>query len=118
VISVNEIKEDNYSHIGKETKITGDITFSGDTHVNAHIEGTIHHTSGHHLTLEYHSLINGSIHGHNVTIMGQFTGDIICTGKVVIYPTAKVQGSIQCEQLVVQPGAHLEIKGQTINTPL
>lgn len=117
MISVNEIKEDNYSHLGRNTIIKGEITLAGDTHINALLEGTITHTTGENLTLEYHSQVKGTLHGHNLTIMGEFTGDIICDGKVTIYPTARVKGTIECEQLIVQPGAHLEITGKTLNAP-
>lgn len=110
MIQLDDIKESNYSLIGKECYIKGDITLVGNTHIYSKIDGDITHTDNSTLVLEYSARIKGNINATDVVIIGKFKGKLVATGKVIIQPTARVTGEIECHNLIVQPGAFLEIK--------
>ncbi len=60
-----------------------------------------------------HCTFIGNINCHNIEIHGQFEGTLKASGLVAIFPPASVTGDIQSEQLVVYPGAILNINGHT-----
>ncbi len=111
MIQTTEIHESNYSLLGKHCKIQGDLTLRGTTHIFSEIKGSIKHSDDSTLILEHCSNVEGSITGTDVILIGTFNGTIHASGKVIIQPTAKVTGEINCQNLVVQPGAFLEITG-------
>ena len=111
MIKQDDIKESTYSLFGKGSYIKGNLTLVGNTHIYSTIEGDITHTDGSNLILEYSSKITGNIQGTDIVITGTFKGNLTSTGKVIIQPTAHVTGQIDCKNLIVQPGAFLEITG-------
>ena len=105
------IKNLDFTFIGKNSNLKGDFIFSNDTKIAGSIEGKITMNSNAKLTIEIGSNINGIIEGFDIEVYGEFNGDIISKGKVVIFPTGCIEGKIVAKGLEVFPGAILNIAG-------
>ena len=106
-----ELQKLDYSIIGKDCIHKGDFTFNGTTYISGQIEGTIHLNEHDHITINPTGVVLGSIHCGDITIKGQFNGDLFSSGSVILEPTANVKGRIKSRNLVVSPGAVLNIEG-------
>ena len=107
------IQEQNFSYLGKGSKITGQFQLSGNTRISCEIDGEISMIDDADLFIEPNASFIGNIHCHNIEIHGQFEGTLKATGLVAIFPPASVTGDIQSDKLVVYPGAILNINGHT-----
>lgn len=102
-----------YTTIGKSSHLKGTFEFIGPTYLLGKIEGDIHLLEKSKLTIEIGAEINGKVEGHDIEIYGQCVGEIKSTGKVILYPTAIVQGTIIAANLEILPGAVVNINGHT-----
>jgi len=107
------IKDQNFSYLGKNSKMSGKFHLSGNTRISCDIDGEITMTDKSDLFIEPCASFIGTIHCHNIEVHGQFEGSLKASGIVSIYPPACVTGDIQCENLLVYPGAILNIDGHT-----
>ncbi len=107
------IKDQNFSYLGKGSKITGQFQLSGSTRISCHIDGDISMLDESDLYIEPAASFIGNINCHNIEIHGQFEGTLKASGLVSIFPPASVTGDIQSESLEIYPGAILNINGQT-----
>ena len=106
----NGFQEKDFTFIGTRTLIEGILKLSGKTHINGHISGELHIEDKSLLTFETYSSFKGDVFCHDLEVYGNLDGSIQATGKVIIYPPAKVSGKIKSENLVIYPGAQVEIK--------
>lgn len=103
----------NFTHIGKEADLKGELIFKNATRIAGNITGNIIMENNSKLTLEIGSRTVGNINGQDIEIYGTLEGEIIATGNVVIFPTGVVEGKIIAKGLEVYPGANLNIIGHT-----
>lgn len=103
----------SYTFIGLGTNVQGTITFKGDTKVAGNLKGEIRMQGESPLSVEPTGHINGTIYCDNLFVYGSIEGDIRATGRVVIYPSANVQGQVQAESLVIHPGSVVNMDGRT-----
>ena len=107
------LKDQNFSYLGKGSKVKGEFYLRGVTHILSHLEGDIVMEDQSDVSIEHEGAVKGSIKCNNLEIYGKFEGDLNSVGKVVIYPTASVSGKVQAKSLTVHPGASLNIQGHT-----
>lgn len=106
------IQNQNFTSIGKNTKLQGYFFFQGPTHLLGNLEGEIE--SDGKIVLDINSKTNAKIKCIDLDIYGHFTGEIDAKGLVVIYPTAFVDGKLKSLSLEILPGAQVNITGHTI----
>ncbi len=104
----------DFSFFGKNCHMKGHFELKGPVKIQSSLEGEIDHTGEDLLCIEPEGKINGDIRCHDVHIFGEFDGNIVARGRVTLYPTAIVSGSIQSSKLIIHPGAVLNIKGNTV----
>ena len=112
------IKSLEFTLLGKECNLKGDFSFNGHTRIAGHLEGEISLEDDSILCIESTGSIEGSIKCQDLEIYGQFNGDIKSSGKVTIFPPARVYGSLRAKNLEVYPGAILNLDGFTDDSPL
>jgi cytoskeletal protein CcmA (bactofilin family) len=110
------IKNLEFSLIGKECHLKGNFSFNGHTRIAGHLEGEIILENDAILSIEPEGSITGNIHCKDLEIYGRFDGEISSLGKVTIYPPAEVNGVLKSKNLAVYPGAILNLDGYTDNT--
>jgi len=108
-----DISNQNFSLLGKGSKIQGSFIFSGVTRLNSLIDGEITMQTLDDLSIEKDAIIKGNIKCHNLNIYGNFEGNILASGKVSLYPCAILKGKINASQLEIHPGALVEFEGHT-----
>lgn len=88
--SVNLEAQDNMDSLDS-------MILSGDQQGNFYAHGTI--------TVTVDSHISGTIATTNGIIKGKITGDITCTGELLVEPTAIIEGNITAKTIDIRPGS-------------
>lgn len=108
------LKDQDFVFFGFKSKLKGSFQLQGISHIAGEVEGEIIMEDQKLLTLEPTSIVNGKIFCHDVEIFGTFIGEIEATGKVSVFPSAYIQGSINSNSLSIHPGAQLNMEGKTL----
>jgi len=111
-----DISEQDFSFLGKGSKIKGEFKLMGPTHLNSFVEGDIEMIDNSDLSIEKDGSVTGRIKCHNIDIYGHFEGVLEASGRIVVYPSAGIKGEINASGLVVHPGATLNVDAHTENT--
>lgn len=99
------------SKIGTAMKVRGEVTCSEGLVVAGELEGRF---SGSDLTIEATGLVSGTVFGERIECAGRIEGNIV-TRSLVLTRTACHVGTVETEDLVVQPGAILDCALQSGN---
>lgn len=109
-----QLRQQNFSFVGKNSRIKGDLLLEGTTILACHVEGEIQMQKKSSLTVEPESIVKGEIKCHDLDVYGRVQGDIDSTGLVTFHPTSSFRGKIRAQKLVVKPGADLDMDGHTV----
>jgi cytoskeletal protein CcmA (bactofilin family) len=109
-MSENFLEHTEFNVIGLGTHLSGQIALSGHTTIYGKIEGKIKAQPQQITIFERSSEILGDFEGGHLEIHGIFIGQIISSGIVSLKPSARVEGSIQSQQMIVYPGALLNLE--------
>lgn len=91
------------SVLGKSIQINGTVKSKGSLRIDGSAEGSIE--SDAEVMVGETAVLNCNITAQDVTIAGQVTGDIVCTGRLELLPTAKLKGDVTVGSLVISEGA-------------
>ena len=82
--------------IGQQTRIEGDVHFSGGLHVDGRIKGNIIAVDGSTslLTVSEHGDIEGDVRVPTVILNGTVTGDVHSEERIELAAKAKVNGNV------------------------
>lgn len=106
-----DLRDQDFSFLGKNSSFSGVFNLNGPTHLASQIEGEIYVKNNFELCIEQDGHIQGTIQCHDIDVYGSIEGTLESTGKVTIYPSAKVQGKIKAKDLIIYPGAVVNIDG-------
>ncbi|MCK5074162.1 MAG: polymer-forming cytoskeletal protein [Bacteriovoracaceae bacterium] len=107
------IKEQDFSFWGQGSKIKGEFHLKGPTLLGSIVEGELVMTDNAPLCVEREGSFKGTVKCHDIEIYGSFEGILQATGRATIYPSATLLGTIRAHDLIVHPGATLNIEGHT-----
>ncbi len=94
------------SHLGKSVKIVGTIAGEEDLSLDCRVEGNV--SASRAVLIGANGIIQGEVAGDSVTVLGHVIGNITAKQKVILKPSAKVEGNIYCVSFVVNEGASFE----------
>ena len=101
--------------IGASSRVSGDLHFSGASHIDGIVNGGVHAEGEEPSTLSVSE--NGEIHGNvqvpNVVLNGLVKGDVIASERVELGPTARVIGNVYYNLIEMAIGA--EINGKLVH---
>jgi cytoskeletal protein CcmA (bactofilin family) len=89
--------------IGQGTRITGDLVSNGDFRVDGAIEGNVKVAPR--LVIGGTGKILGNIEADSATIAGHIKGNITVKNVLDLKPTAKIDGDIITNKMVIESGA-------------
>lgn len=89
--------------IGKDTSFKGSLQAGGTLRIDGYFEGEI--TTKGNIVVGENGVIKATIKGRNCTVAGEVNGDISAEQKLEIVSSGKVNGNIQCENLIIGEGA-------------
>lgn len=103
------------SLVGGNTKISGDVFFTGGLHVDGLIEGNVVAESENSvLTTSEKGRINGNVTVHNIVLNGEVVGDVHALRHIELAPNARVTGNVYYNVIEMAMGA--EVNGNLIHT--
>lgn len=91
------------SSIASHTSIKGELRFAGPAVVGGQVQGMIESTDA--LEIGAEGVIDGNIHGVEVTIHGTVKGNVVATLACRLGPTARVAGDLCAATLEIAKGA-------------
>ena len=102
--------------IGQQTRINGDIHFSGGLHIDGKIKGSVIADEGTAvLTVSEHGHIEGNVQVPVVVLNGSVTGDVTSTERVELAAKTKVAGNVYYNLIEMAMGA--EVNGNLVHRP-
>jgi cytoskeletal protein CcmA (bactofilin family) len=93
--------------IGQQTRIEGDVHFSGGLHVDGRIKGSIIAADGSAsvLTVSEHGDIEGDVRVPTVILNGTVTGDVHSEERIELAAKAKVNGNVYYKLIEMAMGS-------------
>ena len=113
MLSREQFNEFQYNVLGKDSSFNGELSVTGPTTILSRFEGTLSVTDESKVTLERGSYFEGNLNCCEVEIFSEFKGILNAKKRVIIRSSANVSGSIFCENLIIYPGALVNISGET-----
>ena len=95
--------------VGASSRVTGDLHFSGASHIGVVAEGEGSST----LSVSENGEIHGNVQVPNVILNGLVKGDVIASERVELGPTARVIGNVYYNLIEMAIGA--EINGKLVH---
>ena len=92
------------SFIGSEVSITGNISASGDIHLDGAVQGDISCGS---LTVGASGQVKGNVLAQRATVAGAVEGSVVAT-ELVVEKTAKISGDVSYESISIETGARVD----------
>jgi len=101
--------------IGEQTRIEGDLHFTGGLHVDGTIKGNIIAESGAEnvLTVSERGRIQGDVQVPNLVLNGSVEGDVTATERVELASHARVTGNVYYNLIEMAMGA--EVNGSLVH---
>jgi cytoskeletal protein CcmA (bactofilin family) len=109
-VSMREQQTSEVTVVGRGARIEGNLISAGSLRIDGQIKGKI--TAEGDVTLSPQSEVDADIKAANVTVGGNFKGNISATNKTELASGGKVEGNVTCKVLVVAEGA--TFTGQSI----
>jgi cytoskeletal protein CcmA (bactofilin family) len=111
-----ELAQLDYSVIGKNLSIKGELNLPHSLQVFGHITGNIFETEKVHLVIHKTSVIEGEIKVSEIDIFGKVNGSIEAETIVVFHPGSEFNGKINAKNIKIYPGAIVEstMQGQGV----
>ena len=111
MINFDNVKNKNFSILGKNCVLKGEFHMSGLVNISSDIEGNLFLENEGKIFIEKQAHFTGNIKCLDIEIFGQFSGNIDSAGTVIIQPTAKVRGRINAVKISIFPGSEVNIEG-------
>ena len=101
--------------VGADSKVHGDIEFSGGFHVDGYVKGNVKAIKdpNSQLSISERGCVEGSVVVPHVLLNGTVKGDVRATERVELGPNAKVIGNVQYKLLEMAIGA--QVNGKLIH---
>ncbi len=103
--------------VGRNTEISGDVSFSGGLHVDGTIRGNV--SAGNDaesmLSLSQHGIIKGEIRVPHVTINGTVEGDVYAEQRLELGAEARITGDVHYNLIEMTVGATVD--GKMVHKP-
>lgn len=101
--------------VGAETRVHGDIEFTGGFHVDGYVKGNVEAAKGEPATLSIseNGCVEGSVVVPSLILNGTVKGDVRAIERVELGPRARVIGNVQYRLIEMAVGA--EVNGKLIH---
>ncbi|MEM7254951.1 MAG: polymer-forming cytoskeletal protein [Pseudomonadota bacterium] len=103
------------SLVGRRTRITGHLSFSGGLHVEGNIEGNVSSPDDERavLTVSDSGTIEGEVRVPNIVLNGAVIGNVHATEHIELAANARVTGNVYYQLLEMAMGA--EVNGALVH---
>ncbi|HET7569519.1 MAG TPA: polymer-forming cytoskeletal protein [Gammaproteobacteria bacterium] len=103
--------------VGRNTRIEGDVHFSGGLHVDGCVKGNLDgdRDEPSHLSLSEHGRIEGEVWVTDIELDGTVVGDVHAAGRLELGTHARIDGSVYYNVLQMAGGA--AVNGKLVHQP-
>jgi len=102
--------------VGRNTTVTGDLSFHGGLHVDGTVRGNVHcEDQDSVLSLSEHSRVDGEVHVAHVVLDGTVHGDVHATERLELGPHARVYGNVYYNLIEMAVGGVVD--GKLVHRP-
>jgi cytoskeletal protein CcmA (bactofilin family) len=98
--------------IGQSITIKGEIVAREPFVIAGRVEGTIE-VDGHTLTVAEGATVDATVSANAVVVQGNVKGDLSAASKIVIQPTARIEGELSAPTISIADGAIVQGKVET-----
>lgn len=102
--------------INAGTTINGDLTSEGDLRIDGNITGNVNVKTK--LVLGPSSIVKGNVDSANCDVSGEVKGNIRVSELLTIKSSAKINGDIICNKLIIEAGAVFNGNSSMNNHPV
>jgi cytoskeletal protein CcmA (bactofilin family) len=102
------------STIGEELTITGNVTSTGELHINGQVLGDIRCVA---LVLGENAQLKGGVVAEDVMVRGRLIGSVRAL-RVMLQSTSHVEGNLVHKSLAIEHGTHFEGESRPSEDPL
>jgi len=107
-------KKTQLSIVDDGFSVEGTIEFTGELLIRGRVGGKV---KGDTVTIAEEGVVNADMKVHRLTVSGRFDGDVHATEELVVLPTGRCDGRVQCGNLVVHEGGRLNADVRQIDRP-
>ena len=111
-----DLRKQEFSFLGKGSKVKGDLHLHGETRFFGKLEGNIHLEGDSPLIIERQAEIEGNVYAHQIEVYGKVKGKVESSNHVTFHAGATFEGEIISPKLKVNPGAVLEMVCNTLES--
>lgn len=104
-LKVHNSNSENNSYLESGTTIKGEVSSSGNLYFNSKLNGRLSNTGK--LSIGAKAVIEGEVEGKVVHVEGEVKGMITVSDVLVLKSTAKIEGDIVTDKLIVEDGARM-----------
>jgi len=94
------------AHLGRGTKVRGNLVFGGSARVDGEIDGEI--TAEGRLHIGATAIVTAHVKAATVVVAGKVSGDVTGSKQIELHSSAKVAGNLVAPVLIIQQGAQFE----------
>jgi cytoskeletal protein CcmA (bactofilin family) len=98
--------------IGQTIRIKGEVTAREPFLIAGQVEGTVE-VDGHTLTVAEGATVVATVSADIVVIQGHVKGGVSASSKIVVEPTAKIEGEFSAPIISIAEGASIQGKVET-----
>ena len=103
-----ELRESEITLVSEGTTFEGTLALASVARIHGTIKGKLKGLPGSLIVLGDQSLVEGTIEADSIWIEGFVRGEISAKTRVILRPSARMVGDIECPSIEIEPGAHFE----------
>ena len=98
--------------VGQSIRIKGEVTAREPFVIAGHVEGTVA-VEGHTLTVSEGATVDATVMAETAVIQGSVKGELSASAKIVVQPTARIEGAFSAPTISIAEGATIHGKVET-----
>ncbi len=97
---------EGFSVIDRHSNFDGAFIAKRDLRIEGEVRGTIECSGT--LFIAQGATVNAGVEAENITVAGDFSGEVNCRGRLQVMPSGRLRGKVTTKTLVINEGAFYE----------
>lgn len=97
---------EGFSVIDRHSNFDGNFIAKRDLRIEGEVKGTIECSGT--LFIAQGANVSASVEAENITVAGDFTGEVNCRGRLQVMPSGRLRGKVATKSLIINEGAYYE----------
>jgi cytoskeletal protein CcmA (bactofilin family) len=97
---------EGFSVIDRHSNFDGTFIAKRDLRIEGEVKGIIECSGT--LFIAQGATVNASVEAENISVAGDFTGEVNCRGRLQVMPSGRLRGKVATKSLIINEGAFYE----------